>query len=118
MLSPGIDVVSIERIERASKRRAFLERVYTQAELKESFSQKKPERYLAGRFALKEALIKALGGGKGAGLRMKDLEFLTEEGGRPKLRPGPFFERALKDKRVLSSICFAGGLAFAFVLVE
>ena len=61
--SIGIDVIEIERVERALERRPRLaERLFTPTELDYARARARPGRHLAARFAAKEAVIKALGG--------------------------------------------------------
>jgi holo-[acyl-carrier protein] synthase len=68
----GIDVIEIERLERALERRPRLaERVFTPAELAFAEQRRRPGPHLAARFAAKEAAVKALGIG---GLRLRDVE--------------------------------------------
>lgn len=71
----GIDLVKNDRIKKAVERwnRRFLDRVFTQSERDYAFSRKTPYPHLAGRFALKEAVMKALGGGFGSGPRWKEI---------------------------------------------
>jgi holo-[acyl-carrier protein] synthase len=58
----GIDLIEIERLERALERRPRLAaRLFTDAELAQVRSRLRPGRHLAARFAAKEAAIKALG---------------------------------------------------------
>jgi holo-[acyl-carrier protein] synthase len=58
----GIDLIEIERVERALERRPHLaERLFTEAELSYARDRARPGRHLAARFAAKEAVIKALG---------------------------------------------------------
>ena len=65
----GTDLVEVERIRRIHKKYGdrFLNRIFIQEELIYSMKKKDPYPHLAARFALKEALIKAmdpfLGGG-------------------------------------------------------
>jgi holo-[acyl-carrier protein] synthase len=60
----GIDVIEIERVERALERRPRLrQRLFTRAELAYAEERARPGRHLAARFAAKEAVIKALGRG-------------------------------------------------------
>ncbi len=62
MTGVGIDLIEIERLERALERRPRLaERLFTDAELAQVRSRLRPGRHLAARFAAKEAAIKALG---------------------------------------------------------
>jgi holo-[acyl-carrier protein] synthase len=60
----GIDLIEIDRVERALERRPRLaERLFTEAELAYARARARPGRHLAARFAAKEAVIKALGRG-------------------------------------------------------
>jgi holo-[acyl-carrier protein] synthase len=60
----GIDLIEIERVERALARRPRLaERLFRPDELAYAAARRRPGRHLAARFAAKEAAIKALGGG-------------------------------------------------------
>ena len=62
----GIDLIEIERIERAIARRPRLaDRLFRPGELAYAATRARPARHLAARFAAKEAAIKALGGGCG-----------------------------------------------------
>jgi holo-[acyl-carrier protein] synthase len=66
----GIDLLEIERIERALERYPRLaERVFTEAERDYARARARPGRHLAARFAAKEAVVKALGLTGGFGLR-------------------------------------------------
>lgn len=82
-LRSGIDLIDVERITRLkpSIRERFLARVFTQAE--QQLCAGRDER-LAGRFACKEAVAKALGTGIGT-VRWRDIEILAEENGSPRL---------------------------------
>jgi holo-[acyl-carrier protein] synthase len=61
-LGVGIDLIEIDRVERALERRPRLaERLFTDAELAYARDRARPGRHLAARFAAKEAVIKALG---------------------------------------------------------
>lgn len=84
----GVDITEVNRIEAAIRRYGehFLRRVFTPDEVAycERF-QNKFERY-AGRFAAKEAAMKALGTGWRRGVRWLDIEVVRLPGGRPSLR--------------------------------
>ena len=81
----GIDVAEVKRIKAVieSQGERFLQRVYTpdEAAYCEQF-RNKYERY-AGRFAAKEAAMKALGTGWSRGVRWVDVEVVRKHGGRP-----------------------------------
>jgi holo-[acyl-carrier protein] synthase len=81
----GVDIAEVPRIKATIERRGelFLRRVFTPTEIEycERFKNKF-ERY-AGRFAAKEAAMKALGTGWRGGIRWVDLEVVREQSGRP-----------------------------------
>ena len=83
----GVDITEVERIQSAIERygETFLRRIYTPTERAycDQFKNKY-ERY-AGRFAAKEAAMKALGTGWRRGVRWVDFEVVREAGGRPTL---------------------------------
>jgi holo-[acyl-carrier protein] synthase len=87
ILGLGVDITEVERIQGAIERQGerFLRRIYTPAEIAycERF-RNKFERY-AGRFAVKEAAMKALGTGWSHGVRWVDIEVVRERGGKPVL---------------------------------
>jgi holo-[acyl-carrier protein] synthase len=80
-IATGIDVIEIERIEHAVDRwgERFLHRVYTDAEI--AYCRGRAQS-LAGRFAAKEAVSKALGVGIRT-LRWVDIEVLPDQRGKP-----------------------------------
>jgi holo-[acyl-carrier protein] synthase len=62
MAGAGIDLLEIERLERALDRRPRLaQRLFTPGELTYSSSRARPGQHLAARFCAKEAVAKALG---------------------------------------------------------
>jgi holo-[acyl-carrier protein] synthase len=89
MLTVGIDMVEITRIERVLKRYGdrFFERVFTAAEIAYCRGRS-PE--LAARFAAKEAVSKALGVGMRMiardGIEWKDVEVIGDLRGKPLVR--------------------------------
>jgi holo-[acyl-carrier protein] synthase len=83
----GIDIAEVKRIASVieSQSERFLRRIFTLDEVAycERFKNKY-ERY-AGRFAAKEAAMKALGTGWSRGVRWVDVEVIRQPGGRPTL---------------------------------
>jgi holo-[acyl-carrier protein] synthase len=80
----GVDLVKIDRIAKAGRNHpGFLERVFTQEERVYCSKQKFPAQHYAGRFAAKEAMLKAVGTGWSAGVKWTDMEVLHGEGGGP-----------------------------------
>ena len=73
----GIDLLEIDRMERALRRHPRLaERVFTVAEREYAAARARPGRHLAARFAAKEAVVKALGLG---GFELDDIEVVAGE---------------------------------------
>jgi holo-[acyl-carrier protein] synthase len=81
----GLDLVKIERIRHLTERwqERFLSRLYTEAERHYCFRRASPYASLAGRFAVKEAMVKALGTGWAAGIRWTDIQVLPNSHGQP-----------------------------------
>jgi holo-[acyl-carrier protein] synthase len=72
----GIDLIEIERIERALERRPRLaDRLFTAEELAYARGRARPGQHLAARFAAKEAVIKALG----QGVPLRQIEVVSGE---------------------------------------
>ena len=63
IIGTGIDIIEVERIAKAAEKTAFLSRVFTKAEIEFYQAQGKDPQRLAGMFAAKEAISKALGTG-------------------------------------------------------
>jgi len=83
ILRTGVDLIEIGRVEDVVRRHGdrYLERIYTPAELAQAHGQ---AQYLAGRFAAKEAVAKALGTGIGE-VGWQEIEVLGDEQHAPTL---------------------------------
>ncbi|MEM7229520.1 MAG: holo-ACP synthase [Planctomycetota bacterium] len=85
----GVDLVEIARITAMLDRHAerFAERCFTVAEraYADAGKRRRSERY-AGRFAAKEAVLKALGTGWSSGIAWTDVEVLRAPSGQPGVR--------------------------------
>ncbi|MCC4831206.1 holo-ACP synthase [Shewanella sp. 1_MG-2023] len=81
----GTDIVEIARIETQFMRLGdkLAKRVLTPAELEIYQSSKIPHRYLAKRFAAKEAAAKALGTGIGRGVSFQHIHIANNDSGAP-----------------------------------
>ena len=97
----------------------FLRRVFTDAEIQYCTRRRDPVPHLAGRFAAKEAAMKALGTGHSRGVIWKDIEVFRQSG-PPQLRLfGGALRRfeSMKARRSLLTITHAETLAMAQVLL-
>src|SRR5713226_10393799 len=119
----GVDITEVDRIQAAIERHGevFLRRVYTAKEREycERFKNKY-ERY-AGRFAAKEAAMKALGTGWRRGVRWVDFEVVREQSGRPNIAlagEAAKIAAALGVRRISISITHTESQALAQVIFE
>lgn len=81
----GIDIVEIARFKRivSQNKEKFLERIFTDREQKYAGSEKAYFVHMAGKYAAKEAVKKALPDGAQIGLNWRDIEILNGEDGKP-----------------------------------
>jgi holo-[acyl-carrier protein] synthase len=119
----GVDIAEVERIKAAIERhgKTFLRRVFTPQEIAycDRFKNKY-ERY-AGRFAAKEAAMKALGTGWRRGVRWVDVEVVRESSGRPTMQLAGEAGKIAKNlgvKRIALSITHTETQALAQVIFE
>ncbi len=121
MKGVGIDLCQVARIEKAMSKR-FLQRYYTEEE----------RRYIASRgemgaesaaamFAAKEAFLKAVGLGIGAGVEFSEIGVAHGEHGAPCYQLGEKAQKALENRgasSVFLSLSHEAGLAAAFCVIE
>jgi len=119
----GVDIVEVARIQALLDRygERFLRRVYTEPETAYAMRGANKAERLAGRFAVKEAVMKALGTGKSQGILWRDVETVRGRFGKPEVR---LHGQAVKwakmrgSTAVHASITHDGGKALAFVILE
>jgi holo-[acyl-carrier protein] synthase len=118
----GTDVVEISRItSQLDKSQRLAERVLTPTEMFIFSEHKFPERFLAKRFAAKEAAVKALGTGIGNGVSFQNVEVVNLTSGQPTLVfTGKFAELCEKQNisRSFISISDEQHYAMATVILE
>ena len=117
----GLDATDIPRVRDVFERYGtrFLRRVFTDVEIAYCTRQRDPVPSLAGRFAAKEAAMKALGTGHSRGVLRKDIE-VFRQGGPPQLRLSGGAARrfdAMGARRSLLTITHSESLALAQVLL-
>ncbi|HZW82245.1 MAG TPA: holo-ACP synthase [Candidatus Deferrimicrobium sp.] len=116
---PGTDLIEINRVSKALSRTPKLKmRLFTTMEIVQCEQKGNPLESFAGRFAAKEAVLKALGTGL-RGLNWVDIEVVNNDLGRPEVR---LYGAALELARQLGiyeikiSISHSRDLAVAFAL--
>ena len=114
IIGVGVDVVDLDRFERAIARTPGLrERLFAESE------RELPLHSLAGRFAAKEALMKALG--DTTGFRWHDMEVVGDANRKPVLILHGAVHAAATARGVASShlsLSHDAGVAIAFVVLE
>jgi holo-[acyl-carrier protein] synthase len=119
----GVDITEVDRIAAAIERhgRAFLNRIFTASEIAYCEKHRDRAERFAGRFAAKEAAMKALGTGWARGVRWVDIEVAREASGKPTLKLAGA-SRAIADglgvKNIALTITHTGNMALALVIFE
>ncbi len=88
LIRHGIDLIEVSRIQQMvdSHGDRFLQRVFTTTEIAYAQSSKKRSaEHFAGRFAVKEAVLKAIGTGWRNGIAWTDIEIINDQTGRPSI---------------------------------
>jgi holo-[acyl-carrier protein] synthase len=85
ILGIGTDIVDCPRIGHMIERHEdlFITRVYTAAEIEYCSARKASTQHYSGRWAAKEAVLKALGTGWRRGISWRDIEILNDRNGAP-----------------------------------
>ncbi|MBE3582110.1 MAG: holo-ACP synthase [Thermoanaerobacteraceae bacterium] len=117
----GIDIIEIERIEKALDRHPrFLHRVFTSREQAYCGGRRRPGASLAARWAAKEAVFKVLGLGWGQ-LRWKDVEIIVDERGRPQVVLHGRVAEVAREKGIAGidvSLSHHGSMAVAVAIAD
>ena len=82
MIGTGVDITEVRRIRQAVEKwgEDFLKRIFTQAEIKNAKTKTSFYQHLAGRFAAKEAIFKAVGDNQ---LSWQDIQIHNDQEGKP-----------------------------------
>lgn len=113
ILGTGIDIIEVERIQRAVERwgDSFLNYVFTPIEIEHARAFKFPYRHYAGRFAAKEAIFKAMGM---PNLSWQDVTIINDPSGKPVC----LYSKDDFKHRLLISISHSRDYAIASAIVE
>ena len=100
----GTDIIQIARLEEQLKKSDRLaKRVLTEPEMSIFAQHSYPARYLAKRFAAKEAAVKAIGIGIGNGISWQQVEVQNLESGQPVLKFSGYFAQICEEMGVNAS---------------
>lgn len=116
VVSTGIDIVDIARVRKiaAEHGEKLKNRVFTEEEIAYCDSRPNPERHFAGKWAAKEAVVKALGTGWAHEVLYKNIEIINDSYGKPVVRLNGKAETISRTKSIdRISISIAHEDAFA-----
>jgi holo-[acyl-carrier protein] synthase len=119
----GTDIISVARIRQALARFGdkFAQRVLAEREFDDFRKRKMPERFLAKRFAAKEAFSKAMGTGIRTPVTWRYIEVGHDRRGKPLIVPHPLLEVRMREWGIGTthiSITDELDTAVAFVILE
>ncbi len=120
IIGVGIDIVEIERFKNLTEKwgEHFLKKIFTQREIDYCLSKRNFHQHLAGRFAAKEAISKAISTGWSGIFRWKDVEILNDESGKPVVVLYNQLKEQFKSCFFHISISHSLNYAVSFALVE
>jgi len=119
----GIDVIEVNRIKRAADKlnERFLKRIYTENEIEYCSNMANKFQHFAGRFASKEAFLKAIGVGLFRGYQLKDIEIRNEKSGKPYIVLNDKIKKVLKKlnaTNIYVSISHIKELSISVVIID
>lgn len=116
----GTDIIEVSRIEANIRKHGqkFLDKIFTHAEQAYCKSFRKSGRNFAGKFAAKEAVVKALGTGLTQGLNWLDIEILNDRQGRPYVVLSDPFKELFQEPLIHLSISHCHEYATATAIWE
>jgi holo-[acyl-carrier protein] synthase len=125
ILGIGTDIVECPRIGKMIEQHGelFLRRVYTPREIRYCQARKHAIEHFAGRWAAKEAILKAMGTGWSRGIAWTDIEVRNSSGGQPQVLVGGVAkevarERGIGDILISISHCRTYATAYAMALAR
>lgn len=115
----GNDIIEIERIAKAIQRQGqrFLDTVFTSQEQDYCQRHQQAERHFAGRFAAKEAVVKALGVGFRQGVSWLDIEIVNDALGKPVVTLSEKLSAQFQNPNILISISHCKEYASAVAIL-
>lgn len=123
IVSLGMDLMEIARLEQALERRGkrFLDRIFTPGE--QAYCERRAARvaHYAGRYAVKESVMKVLGTGWARGVRWVDIEVVRHPGQAPLVQLHGASARIAEQRgidRIHVTITHDAGVAAAVAVAE
>jgi len=109
ILGTGVDIEEIKRFKDSWKDKNFLGLIFTDREIEYCNNKKEPYVSFAGKFCVKEAVIKALD----KNINIKEIEVINSENGKPEV-----YISGKKNNKIHCSVSHSKEYAMAFVVLE
>ena len=120
-MQSGVDIVKVSRFEKDAQNEKFLKKYFTSSEVEYLLTKLNKTETLAGLFAAKEAVLKALGLGIGRGIDLIDINILHDIFGAPFVEITPKINFYLMQKNccnIALSISHDDEYAIAFCVIN
>jgi holo-[acyl-carrier protein] synthase len=106
ILGTGIDIIEKSRISAALKKKLFIKRIFSLAEISNAKNFKDKISYYSKKFAAKEALSKSIGTGFRDNLNFKDISVINNKLGKPSFVVNNKIKNIIKKQFNVSSVNF------------
>ena len=115
----GLDIIDVTRIDKGIKRfgQKYIRRILGPAEQTLLKSRRDKSQFVAGRFAAKEAMVKALGAFLKIRPPLQSLQVINNQAGQPEFELPDELKRLLDGYQVLVSISHEKRMAVAMVVI-
>lgn len=117
----GVDIVQISRFEKLYENDSFLNKYFSKSECEYIGKKNNKVQTIAGLYAIKEAVLKALGIGIGRGLDLKEIVINHDDNGAPFIEVDAKIQYYLNSKgcsNISVSNSHDGDYAVAFCVIE
>jgi holo-[acyl-carrier protein] synthase len=123
IIGTGVDIAEVSRIRESIERFGdrFLQRIFTEGEIRYCGQRANRFESYAARFAAKEAGMKALGTGWSRGIRWRDIEVVRPKGERPTIQfhgEAAIVAARLGTKNIALSLTHTSQQALAHIILE
>ena len=122
IIGTGIDIIEVARVaEKVNKESGFRQKVFSNSEVQFCESRNDKSQSYAGRFAAKEAFLKATGKGLALGFELRDIEIINDSAGKPEIMLRGNFQQLAADNgwnKIHLSLSHLQHIACAVVILE
>ena len=124
IIGNGVDIIKNSRINNSLKIKGFLNRIFTEKEIRQGKKIKNKINFYAKRFAAKEAFVKAIGTGFRSEINFIDIEIKNYKNGKPYILLSKKLKNFLQKKfkiqkyKVFLSLSDEKDYSIAFVVID